>query len=232
MTSCIGEPVSYFRLERFELRELSADEQGSVAEHLAQCPTCRACHERIRADGREQDLAALVAKLQAPRALQPRAARRTRGWVWGTVALSLVGVLAVLSTQPVSPPMAPGGHGTKGDGLALELTRVDAQGQQLEPTRFAPSDRFRIALSCPPALAGTVHVLAFQAGEKFEPLPAQTLASCGNRRMLSGAFRLDGSAPVDVCVLLGDADVTAARSRNELPEPHVCERIEPVLRAR
>jgi hypothetical protein len=229
MTSCIGEPVSYFRLERFALRELSADEQRSVAEHLAQCPTCRACHDRIQADGREQDLAALVARLQAPRGPQPRAAGRARGWLWGTVALSLTGLLAVLSTQPGTQPMAPGGTpGTKGDGLALELTRIDDRGQQLEPTRFAPSDRFRVALSCPPALAGKVHVLAFQAGEKFEPLPAQTLASCGNRRMLSGAFRLDGSAPVDVCVLLGDADVTAVRARDGLPEPHVCARIEPV----
>jgi len=229
MTSCIGEPISYFRLERFALHELPADEQRSVAEHLAQCPSCRTCHERIQADGREQDLAALVAKLQDLRAPQPRAAGRARGWLWGTVALSLVGLLAVLSTQPPTQPMAPGGTtGTKGDGLALELTRVDEGGQQLEPTRFAPNDRFRIALSCPPALAGNVRVLAFQAGEKFEPLPGQTLASCGNRRMLVGAFRLDGGAPVDVCVLLGDADVTAVRSRDALPEPHVCASIEPV----
>jgi hypothetical protein len=233
MTSCIGEPVSYFRLERFELRNLPADEQRSVAEHLAQCPTCRACHERIQADSREQDLAALVAQLQDPRALQLRAAGRARGWLWGTVALTLTGLLAVLSTRPGSQPTAPGGtSGTKGDGLALELTRVDEGDQQLEATRFAPSDRFRIALSCPPALAGKVHVLAFQAGEKFAPLPAQTLASCGNRRMLVGAFRLDGSAPVDVCVLLGAADVTAARSRDALPEPHVCTRIEPVASER
>ena len=232
MTTCIGEPVSYFRLERYELSELPKDEQRSVAEHLAQCPTCRACYERMQADGREQDLAALLARLQKP---PPNAAARAPRWLWGTgaLALSLIGLLAVLRGSPATQPMASSGAPqTKGDGLALELTRVDARGQQLDPSHFAPGDRWKVTVSCPPALAGTARVLVFQAGEMFEPLPAQILESCGNRRALSGAFHLDGGAPVDVCVLLGDADVTTARSRDALPEPHVCARIEPLARAR
>lgn len=234
MTTCIGEPISYFRLERFELCELPSDEHRHVAEHLAQCPTCRACYERIQTDAREQDLAALVTKLQQP---QPKAAARARarGWFWGTgaLAVSLVGLLMVLRMPLALQPMAPGGATqTKGGGLALELTRVDSRGQQLEPTRFAPGDRFRLALSCPPGLAGKVSVRVFQAGETFEPLPSQTLTSCGNRRLLAGAFRLDGQAAADVCVVLGDADATALRSRDTLPLPHVCARIEPLASQR
>lgn len=252
MTACIGEPVSYLRLERFELHELPAEEQRSVADHLAQCATCRACYERIHADAREVELAELAGKLPplSASALQPRAAGRARGardhvdrgaekarggvrpraraaWLWGgsVLALSLVALLAVLRAPEGLQPMAPGG--VKGAELAIELIRVGAEGEQpLDPSRFAPGDRFRIALSCPPALAGKVRMLVFQAGERFEPLPAQTLASCGNRRMLQGAFRLDGDAPVDVCVVLGDADLSAASAREALPEPHVCAQIE------
>jgi len=228
MTTCIGVPVSYLRLERYELRELPAHEHQSIADHLAQCPTCRACYERMHADDRKEALPALIAGLQQ----QPPAAARPRGWLWGTgaLALCLIGLLAVLRGTPGTQPMAPGAA-TKGAALALELTRVDADGHQRDPSRFAPGDRWKVAVSCPPALAGVVRVLAFQAGERFEPLPAQTLASCGNRRMLTGAFRLDGLAPVDLCVLLGDADITV-HAPDALPEPHVCTRIEPVANDR
>jgi hypothetical protein len=226
MTPCIGEPVSYMRLERYSLRELPADDVQRVAAHLSQCATCRACYERIQADGREQEVAALVAKISAP---QPRAAARKRGWLWGAgaIAASLAGLLFVMRSAPGSPPMAPGS--IKGGELALELTRVNGHGQLLDPSRFAQGDRFKLALSCPPALAGQVRVLAFQAGEIFEPLPVQTLESCGNRRALTGAFQLDGQAPVDVCVVLGEVPVAAARSRAALPDPHVCVRVEPVV---
>ena len=227
MTPCIGQPVSYLRLERYNLRELPTAEHARVAEHLAQCPSCRACYERLRADDRVEQVAAWTARLSAAPAPQPRAARRGRGWLWGAgaVAASLAGLLFVWPSQPSPRPWA---TELKGGDLALELTRVDAQGQLLDPTRFAPGDRWKIALSCPPSLAGAVRVRAFQADERFEPLPPQSLASCGNRRLLTGAFQLDGEAAVDVCVVLGDADLDAARSPAELPEPHVCARVEPV----
>jgi hypothetical protein len=220
MSPCIGEPVSYLRLERYNLHELPAEDDRRVAEHLAQCATCRACFERLQADGREQDLVALVAP-------PPRAAARPRGWLWGAgaIAASLAGLLFVMHAEPGLQPMGL----VKGGDLALELTRMDAQGQLLDPTRFAQGDRFKIALSCPPALAGRVRVLAFQAGEIFEPLPTQQLESCGNRRALAGAFQLDGSAPVELCVMLGEQGPGSARSRDALPDPHVCTRIEPVV---
>jgi hypothetical protein len=234
MTTCISEPVSYFRLERYGLRELPAEEDRRVAEHLAQCPICRACYERLQADGREREVAALLAELG--HAAQPKAAGRARSWLWGSGALvgCVAVLLFVLRPQPSPQPVATAPATAKGAGLALELTRMDTQGQMLDPTWFAPSDRWKLSLSCPPALSGKVRVLVFQAGEAFEPMPPQALESCGNRRALSGAFQLDGKVPVDVCVVLQTADQTAdhldlttARSPDALPEPYVCARVEP-----
>ena len=39
MTACIGEPVSWLRLERFALG--AAD--PAIASHVAACPACRHC---------------------------------------------------------------------------------------------------------------------------------------------------------------------------------------------
>lgn len=225
MTTCTR-PVSYLRLERYELRELPPEEHRRVAEHLAQCATCRACHERLQADAREQDVAALVATLQDPRT-QPRAAGGWRSWLWAPWALaaSALLLLSVVVSEQQVPSRTPAG--TKGDALAIELTRIDARGALLDPTHFAPGDRFKIALTCPPQLAGQVTVFVFQEGEAFAPFRVQRLESCGNRRMLQGALELDGETPVEVCVALGQVDLAAVRSPQDLPETHVCSRLQP-----
>lgn len=231
MTTCIGEPVSYLRLERYELRELPAEEHQRVAEHLAQCATCRACYERLHADAREHDVAALHARLQRPRP-QPKAAQRWRSWLWAPWALAASAAVVVLSVlvrqEQAVPPDPPG---TKGDGLAIELIRVDARGELLPPTHFAPGDRFKVAVSCPPALAGPVTLLVFQQGQAFTPFQLERLESCGNRRVLQGAFELDGDAPVDVCVVFGAIALRAAQERDALPEPHVCTHVARVVPA-
>jgi len=227
MTSCIGEPVSYFRLERYSLHELPAEEDRSVAAHLEQCAVCRACYERIQADARDADIAALAAQLsQLPAAARPRRARA----VWGVSALvaSLACMLFVLRPQPAVPGIATESR-TKGDGLALELVRADAQGQLLEPTHFAPGDRFKLLLTCPGSSVGSVRVLVFQAGAAYEPVPAQLLDTCGNRRPLAGAWGLDGAEAVELCAVFAEAslDLRAPRSAAELPAPHVCVRVSP-----
>jgi hypothetical protein len=118
----------------------------------------------------------------------------------------------------------------KGDSLALEVVRVDAQGRQREPSGFAAGDRFKLLLTCPPSLAGNWRVLAFQAGEVFEPV-TQQLLRCGNRAAVGGAWALDGEAPVELCVVRADgvsaAVIDAARSPQALPEPNLCVRLAP-----
>lgn len=230
MTSCIGEPVSYFRLERYSLHELPAEEDRSIAAHLEQCPVCRACYERIQADVRDSDIAALAAKLsrvpQLPAAARPPVARAA--WGFGALVASLACLLFVMRPQPTGPSVA-SDITTKGDALALELVRADAQGQLLEPTHFAAGDRFKLLLTCPASFAGSVRVLAFQGGAFFEPVPAQRLETCGNRRALAGAWQLDGTEAVELCAVFADAelDLSALKTAEELQSPHVCARLSP-----
>ena len=87
----------------------------------------------------------------------------------------------------------------KGDAFALELVRIDAEDRSQEPTHFSPTDRFKALITCPPAWRGVVGVVVYQAGKSYVPLPLQALESCGNRRTLPGAFRIDGSASARVC---------------------------------
>jgi hypothetical protein len=235
MSRCISEPVSYLLLERYVLRELPHEEHTRVAEHLAECVVCRDCCERIQADSHVMDVETLMAAVRA--APQPKPAGRRRLWGAGAVVASLACLLLFLRTQPdigVTRGVDPGAgipttRQTKGDGLALELVRADAAGRLLEPTKFAAGDRFKLLLSCPQGHEGTVRVLAFQGGEVFEPVTAQALDSCGNRRALTGAWQLDGDDPVDVCVVLTHAadDLTHVRAPDALRPPHVCARVNP-----
>lgn len=49
--TCVGTPVSWLRLERLALGELSGDEEPQVEAHLRECPACRAraaeCREPV-----------------------------------------------------------------------------------------------------------------------------------------------------------------------------------------
>ncbi|MCA9675926.1 MAG: zf-HC2 domain-containing protein, partial [Myxococcales bacterium] len=45
--TCVSEPVSWLRLERYALGELPGPLAREVAAHLAGCPACRACLDRI-----------------------------------------------------------------------------------------------------------------------------------------------------------------------------------------
>lgn len=263
--SCIGEPISYLRLERYGLGELSPVERQRIREHLAACAVCRGCFERVQADTRASDLAWLTSRLElappvagAKAVMMPAPSRGWAGWrswiAWGGGALgaglALGLALMILPSRPTRPragshaardsaapapaPAPPKGARSKGDPLALELIRRDAQGRLLDPIGFAVGDRFKLLLTCPPELTGTVRVLAFQAGEVFEPIPAQQLR-CGNRRALTGALQLDGDAPVALCAVFADNvgpdRISQARSPETLPAARVCVRLAPSPRA-
>lgn len=228
MSACISEPLSYLQLERHSLGELSAVEKERVNQHLERCPACRACYERIRADDRAPQLAALAAHLDAVKTGLPLPASRRsrrRPATWAALALSAALAIFVV-VQPeqrsaTSPDLEPPSS-SKGTALALEVIRMNQRGEQLDATHFAASDRFKLLVTCPEGHERALRVLAFQAGQVFEPVPPQELASCGNRRALRGAWQLDGSDPVDLCVVFGHADLEDVHVAEALPEPHVC----------
>lgn len=241
MSKCIGEPVSWLKLERYELGELSHVEASAVADHLRACPVCSACYVLIQRDGRTFEtlavsrVATAVTLTAATRAPRTTVRGRALALAVSSALSAALGAWLVLGLR--APEVAPathfGGTAEKGEMLALELVRVSASSGQLrEPTGFVPGDRFKLLLTCPPALGGELRVRVFQADEVFEPLARQRLDACGNRRSLAGALQLDGEQPVDVCVVMvdrgragQDSEIASARSPEQLPLPHVCTRV-------
>jgi len=222
MTPCIGEPISWLRLERYGLQQVSAAEQRAISGHLDACPACQACFARI-------EHGAEVLRLPLP-AAAPRARRAVATWrnvgSWALVAGGALAALVLLARRPNSTPAGQTQPSVKGGELALELVRMGADGQQREPSQFAPDDRWKALLSCPPGFEGQVDLVVYQDTQVFFPLPAQVIERCGNRVRLQGAFRLDGQSPVTVCVVLAeDAPVDRgllARGVTQLPARHAC----------
>jgi hypothetical protein len=245
MTRCIGEPVSWFKLERYGLGELSERDAVQVAQHLAECPVCGACYAQIEAQAQGDSearpplpaAAARATRSEAPRSRPTRARSKNRHRnrnlaVAGTLLSAALGAWLALGPDmepPLSERRGSGVTDVKGGELALELVRVASDGRMREPGHFAPGDRFKVLFSCPPARTGALRLRVFQAGHVFEPLPPYQLENCGNRRSLPGAFSLDGSDRVSVCVILaGDpAQVEQAREPGQLPKDSVCTRVLP-----
>ena len=97
-------------------------------------------------------------------------------------------------------PIAPGRHiHTKGGDVALELVRERDGSTANEPTSFAPADRFKMLLTCPPPLRLYADLAIVQSdGVAFPGAP--TAISCGNRVPLPPAFRITGPGPATICV--------------------------------
>ncbi len=218
---CVGEPVSWLRLERFALGELPAEERSLVRDHLERCPACQACLEVIRAEP-----APVLRPLPSP---TPAPARR--GFVWlGAAAAALASALLVMLLWPAAPTergALPARMTVKGGELAVVLVRERGGAVQRDPGVFAPGDRFKALLTCPPPGEPAVELVVIQGGEVFFPLPLQRLA-CGNEVALPGAFSLDGDEEALVCLVVGDPLPRRSLARDALPASRtVCARLRP-----
>lgn len=230
MKRCTSEPVSWLRLERYELGELPASETRAIELHLAECAVCRDCFLHISAGA--APALELGPDLEPPQRVAPppsaaKSRGRLAGWLrGGALASAALAAWLMLSQRTLAPHTAPG---VKGGELALELVRVDGAGQTLEPTHFAPDDRWKALVTCAPGSEAPAALVVFQDGETSLPLEPEPLASCGNRRALSGAFRLRGG-PAEVCVVLSNASsqqLMAAASQASLPSAHACVTLTP-----
>ncbi|HEY4056957.1 MAG TPA: hypothetical protein VGM39_10115 [Kofleriaceae bacterium] len=191
--ACIGEPISWLRLETFAL----GAPDPAVDTHVAECAACRHCLEQLRAD-----TVALPA-LAIPTAVK----KAQRAW-WKTAAPVLAAAAAAVVVFVVTRPKD---HGVvredaamvKGVGEVVLGTVRERSGAVSEDARtFAPGDRWKLVLTCAPA--GEVHtdVTVVELDTKpypARPLPPATIA-CGNRVVLPGAFTLTGSHANRVCV--------------------------------
>lgn len=191
MTACTGEPISWLRLELFALG--AAD--PAIAAHLVGCPACRACLDRIRGD------ALALPPLAAPEAPRRRARRR---WWLAPVLAAAAAAVALVVLQP-----APGGEdriAIKGIGeVALELVRERAGAISYDARRYAPGDRWKVVISCPPAGASPVMApimeidVSVADGVTVDHPLAQARIACGNRVVVPGAFTVTGDRANRVC---------------------------------
>jgi hypothetical protein len=206
--SCRSQPISFLRLERYLQGDVDAHEQGRVAAHLRECTTCRACFESLRDEAFQ--LPPLPLPQASPRvrpltsALRP--AHHGRPWarVLALSALAAAGLLAVRAPSDESATRS-ALHRSKGGELALELVREHAGSIAFDATHFAPGDRFEARLTCPPGQSVYAELVVFQASEVFFPSPPIGPLACANAVVLPAAFTLDGTAPVEVCVVTNES---------------------------
>jgi hypothetical protein len=192
---CIGEPVSWLRLERFA----AGEREGAIATHLDACAACRACLDEIAADA--VVLPRLPAVVDAPPSRWIR-------WLFGggAAALAVAAViLLVIARRGATPEVAsdaPTAHvAVKGAGtVVLSIVRERDGAIAYDPATFRTSDRLKVRVTCAPGPSIWTDVVVYQPGASY-PFAAVEIP-CGNEAVVPGAFRLDTAAPAKVCVAL------------------------------
>lgn len=212
MTACTGEPISWLRLERIALG--AAD--PAAAAHLAACPACSGCLDRIRGD------AVALPPLVVPAAAPHRAAAWRR-WLAPALAAAAAAAVLIVVLRP-APSDAPDGPdqganrgaievAIKGIGeVAVELVRERGGAIAFDARRYAPGDRWKVVVSCPPVAAAAplaIDVSVADGATVDHPLPAARIA-CGNRVVVPGAFTITGDRANRICARLAAPGAPAA----------------------
>ncbi len=242
---CVGEPLSWLRLELHQLGELRGEEARQVEEHLARCPACSAALAHLAADRRPLPALPLAAtgagddalaeERQGPAGwLEDLWAWARRPWVapaFGAVALAAVVLWVVPWGQERGAP-GQAASGLKGEGaveLVLLRERDGLVGEA--PEDFAPEDRFAVMVTCGATTPQPWDLVVFQGDAVDFPLAAGTPLACGNRQRVPGAFRLGGVAPARVCLVLGAPVPERAALRHRgfagLPPDSPCRELRP-----
>jgi hypothetical protein len=214
--TCTAQPLSWLKLEQYQLGELSADEKRRIEAHLNECEVCRASLDSIRAD--DPVLKPL-----------PEVARKVPWLRWATAGTALAAAAALFLVLLVADwkravPDIPGSKiGFKGGELSISLVR-ERQGKILhDPEAFVPGDRFKVQVTCPPSEEIFWNVVVFQDdGSSFPYIPEETL-KCGNRVPLPGAFTITGESAAVVCLVVSTQPLDrASLSLEKLPPDTVC----------
>ena len=181
--SCIGEPISWLRLEQHALAR-----DAQIDAHLAACATCRDCFGTIQAE-----------PIALPRLVFEAARPKRRWWMIAAPSLALAAI-AMFVLWPRAAARPENVVAMKGGGdLVLGVVR-ERHGAIVEEARaFLPGDRWKLVVTCPPAASTWVDVVVLDGGEPSHPLAPAHL-TCGNRIVVPGAFTLTGAVANRVCV--------------------------------
>ncbi|HEY3803764.1 MAG TPA: hypothetical protein VGL61_14215 [Kofleriaceae bacterium] len=186
--TCIGEPISWLRLERHALAP-----DAAIAEHVAACAACRQCLDEIARD--------VVA-------LPPLAVPERRRWSlrWLRIALPALAAAAiaivVLRPKPEPRPRGELLAGVKGVGdVAVSLVRERAGAIAEDAATFSPGDRWKVVITCASASGAWIDVAVTEAGSSAADHPiAPVHVACGNGVAIPGAFEVTGTRTNEICV--------------------------------
>lgn len=207
--------VSWLTLERYAVGDLPESERVAVESALLSDDAARDCLAQIRSDVRELPPLPVIERVPTP-------ARDWWSWLgWRSMAVvATVGAVFLWMRLP-SPTTGPFHSGSpdvhdsiKGDAVAISLVRERDGSVAWDPTLYTSGDRFKVRVTC--GMGGDVfaNVVVHQDGTASAPLRAQAIA-CGNAVVLDGAFRLTGSQPARVCVIVSEgAPIAAERIRS------------------
>lgn len=221
MSACIGEPISWPRLEAYALE---GEGDGAVRDHLAACAACARCLDEIRGD------VVALPPLEVPARPAPWWARWLR-WLAPAAALAAAtGVVLVFlrSSGPGDEAPARGREDVarvKGVGeILLGVDRERDGAISRDARTYAPGDRWKVVVTCPPAASAWIEVAVYDAGLADHPLPPARIG-CGNRVHVPGAFSITGDRPNRICVRVG-AGAAPDRAR----PPDACVTLRPESR--
>jgi hypothetical protein len=206
--ACIGEPVSWLRLETFALDPRDAN----VRDHVAACPACKQCLDEI-----ERDVVALP-----PLVVPARKARRP-WWQFALPAGLAIAAAAILLLviRPRGETQRSNELRVKGVGVVvLDIVGERAGAIRSDARTFREGDRFKLVVTCPPDRTAHFELRVREAGtlQIDRPLAPADLV-CGNRVVMPGAFTLTGVKANEVCVdvtgPLGDLQTACVTLRPE-----------------
>jgi hypothetical protein len=249
---CVGEPISWLRLERHRLAELSAEESRAVETHLAVCAACAACAAETERPIALSPLPSPAARARPaartgnllrrlfgarPSAARPRLAFAGMGL--GAIVVAMVAMAIVVGSR-VGPAPGPGQEpgpiavveqesvpGSKGGDVAIDLVRERLGVIEHDAARFAPGDKWKVLVTCPGERVFYWDLMVVDAGRASFPLSPSAPIACGNHVVLPGAFRIEASTSVEVCLLLADHPLDRGRRLEGGLGRRVCARLSP-----
>jgi hypothetical protein len=191
MPACIGEPISWLRLETFALSRGDTDRDDGVRDHVAACPACRRCLDEIA-----DDVVALPV-LTVP-------AKRRPWWYFALPACAAAAAVAAILflLRPRERADEEGVAHVKGLGeVVIDVVRERAGTVRADVRSFAPGDRWKLVVTCAFGKDARLETSIVEQGTSTADHPlAPAEVVCGNRVVIPGAFTLTGDVPHRVCV--------------------------------
>jgi hypothetical protein len=218
MSKPCAAPISWLKLELYQLKQVDTTERGRIDEHLATCSACSECLRGLVADD-ARPLAPL--KVLEPAKVIPL--RRPVAYV--AAVLATAAAVALFVRVEAGRPAS----GIKGSELAFTLVREDGLPVDGADGVFRDGDAFKALVTCAPPSRLWFDVAVYDAKSVSFPLLAQGDFSCGNSRALPGAFRVAGSEALTVCLVWSDRAI----DRSALSQPPtsaakaLCKRLKP-----